>query len=67
MRKKGIVTSLSRKRSYIFIMPEEDGADPVFCHRSEFPVGSDIYAGLTVEYELRLDDKGQAQSIRLLA
>jgi len=68
VKQVGTIVRLSRKRSYVFIQPE--GEEPeVFCHRSELgdlsSLELELLRGLSVEFEMRGDDDGQAHRIRI--
>ena len=68
VKKTGVITTLSRKGSYLFIRPDGEEED-VFCHCSEveetMPI--ELVSGLIVEFEPREDDRGQVRRVRVVA
>ena len=65
MRQKGVVTYLSRKRNFVFIVPEGEERR-VFCHRTEILGGRSVREGLPVEFEIRKRDRHVARRVRVL-
>ena len=67
MKKTGVITTLSRKGTYLFIRPDGEDND-VFCHCSEIEdaIPTELIGAL-VEFIPREDDRGQVRSVRVIA
>jgi len=64
-KQRGIIASLSRKNSFVFIRPEGEERQ-IFCHCSEIETDEEIRHGLSVEFEYRKDDADQATKVRVV-